>query len=189
MPVSPAATTTDFSHNRVHMLIFFSSATQMHRAHPGSVCSWGVFLQRKGGVGVLVREQQVGGHCPASKGPTHPPPEKPSDFMCCFTMQRQTDTVEFLAASMFHGYSLLLVGMERCMDGWMDAWGMGRGGGGGENQLSPLTNIDLRQTVEPFLTSGWGLGVKGSDRFYTSMSPGLLWVCVCVCVWGPEVQP
>lgn len=70
------------------------------------------------------------------------------------TMQRQTDTVEVLAVCRFHGYGLLLVGKGTGSDGEMDGWGMGRGGG--EKQLSPLTNIGLKQTVGSFSASNWG---------------------------------
>ncbi len=56
---------------------------------------------------------------------THPSPQNPYDFMCCFTMQRQTDTVEFLAVCVIHGCGLLWVGSRHRL-GWRDGWVEGR---------------------------------------------------------------
>lgn len=128
----------------------------MHKVHQEGLllgcsargCSGSVCMNIEGGG---LSEQQVGGHCPTSKGPPIPP--DPYDFMCCFTMQRQTDTIKF-SCSVYVSCRWSPLGR----DGEMAGWGMGRGGGG-ENQLSPLTNIDPRQTVGPFwlLFGGWGL--------------------------------
>lgn len=134
-------------HITAHTFIFFP-ASQMHKVHQEGLllgcsargCSGSVCMNiEEGGLS----EQQVGGHCPTSKGPPIPP--DPYDFMCCFTMQRQTDTIKF-SCSMYVSCRWSPLGR----DGEMAGWGMGRGGGGGENQLSPLTNIDPRQTVGPF---------------------------------------
>ena len=84
---APDPNTYTDTHTDTHTHTPTDRHTFLKEPLPGcGVCSFVcVWMQRKlGGGGV--RKQQVGGHCPTSKGTNHPP-KTPYD---CFTTQRQT---------------------------------------------------------------------------------------------------